>query len=508
MVLFVKMTLYGTVNSDDKIADIGFTEDQKDILNSSNSMQDPDEVDKSKEFEELPANQSDESFKDDINSNLIENKSNGITRRRELVILFSVYFSALCSASFYSLLAPFFPYEAKKKLASDTAIGFIFGFYQIIIFIFSPILGHYMTIIGPKFMYVSGIFVASSCAILFGCLDWCPPGKIYVTMCLLVRGFEGLGIAGITTSSLTIIGNTFPHRTASLMGGLEAFHCIGYMLGPPVGGVIFQYGGFPLTFFVTGGLFMIGGILSLAFIPSIKGTNEPRKISYLSLLKVPMVLLVGFGVIVAQGAIGFMNVGLSQHLHKFTQAPVAIGGLFLVPALIMLLFAPVSGYICDKNRNYGRYLLFTGCMIGGIGTTGLGPSPLYHAFLPTDSLAVVAVSLAISGIGMSCLVVAYQEVITASLNYGYGDSVETRGLISGFYSSFNSFGAFLGPITAGLLLEYLHFDWSATFFGIGVFIGGFNILVYTIYERILKPRYLRNNDEPHESIDTIGSAIE
>ena len=47
--------------------------------------------------------------------------------------------------AYYSLFAPFFPEEAIKKGMNTTQIGIIFGVFQLILMIFTPIFGKYVS---------------------------------------------------------------------------------------------------------------------------------------------------------------------------------------------------------------------------------------------------------------------------------------------------------------------------------------------------------------------------
>lgn len=55
------------------------------------------------------------------------------------------------------LQAPFFPQEAEKKGANATEYGLVFGIFELVVFVISPVYGQYLNRIGPK---VSEPFVA------------------------------------------------------------------------------------------------------------------------------------------------------------------------------------------------------------------------------------------------------------------------------------------------------------------------------------------------------------
>jgi MFS family permease len=48
------------------------------------------------------------------------------------------------------LQAPFFPQEAERKGANATEYGLVFGIFELVVFLISPIYGQYLNRIGPK----------------------------------------------------------------------------------------------------------------------------------------------------------------------------------------------------------------------------------------------------------------------------------------------------------------------------------------------------------------------
>ena len=82
------------------------------------------------------------------------------------LVLLSLYF--FLTSCYYSLFAPFLPGEAIKKGISQTQVGIIFGIFQFVLLVLSPIFGKYMEVIGIRFLFVSGLFLSSGSEILFG----------------------------------------------------------------------------------------------------------------------------------------------------------------------------------------------------------------------------------------------------------------------------------------------------------------------------------------------------
>lgn len=66
--------------------------------------------------------------------------------------------------------APFYPKEAEKKGATASDYGFVFGVYELFVFIASPIMGKNMGKFGAKRVFNAGLFTIGTCCIMFGLL--------------------------------------------------------------------------------------------------------------------------------------------------------------------------------------------------------------------------------------------------------------------------------------------------------------------------------------------------
>ena len=79
-------------------------------------------------------------------------KTFNITKKQlSVVSLLSIFY--FLSNAYYSLMAPFLPSEALKKGISQTQVGVIFGVYELVVLILSPIFGKYVI----KFFFVYSI---------------------------------------------------------------------------------------------------------------------------------------------------------------------------------------------------------------------------------------------------------------------------------------------------------------------------------------------------------------
>ncbi len=70
-------------------------------------------------------------------------------RRQQLTVaVFAV--ANFCSAICVSLQAPFYPNEAEKKGVTPSQYGFVFGIFELTVFIVSPFVGRNLGKLGAK----------------------------------------------------------------------------------------------------------------------------------------------------------------------------------------------------------------------------------------------------------------------------------------------------------------------------------------------------------------------
>ena len=233
-----------------------------------------------------------------------------VTKSQLIVLMLLIPYIFLTS-SYYSLFAPFLPGEALKKGINQTQIGLIFGVFQLAVLFLSPFFGKYLDKFGVKFLFVSGLFLSSGSEILFCLLNRCPDGYIYFIMCMACRIVTALG--GSMGQSFAIIGCFFPDRIASISAVIQVFNGLGIMVGPLLGGLLFQFGGFQLPFFVMGGALFLVFLVAFFLFPDLKSVAIKRNDEQyqttrkLSLLKIPEFLLTLLMLFIGSLSIGFIE---------------------------------------------------------------------------------------------------------------------------------------------------------------------------------------------------------
>lgn len=91
--------------------------------------------------------------------------------------------------------------EAEKKGATATEYGLVFGIFELVVFLISPIYGQYINRVGAKRLFNAGIFTTGISAILFGFLDRVDDRTMFIGLAFAIRIVEALGNAAFLTAS-------------------------------------------------------------------------------------------------------------------------------------------------------------------------------------------------------------------------------------------------------------------------------------------------------------------
>ncbi|KAK0145792.1 MFS-type transporter SLC18B1 [Merluccius polli] len=362
----------------------------------------------------------------------------------------------------YSILAPFFPHEALQKGASQTLVGLIFGSYALSNFIGSLIMGRYIVQVGAKFMLVAGLFVSGGCTIIFGYLDRAPPGAVFISLCFLVRSVDAVGFAAAFTSSVALASKVFPHNVATILGSLQVFTGLGLILGPPLGGWMYQAAGYELPFLVLGCILLLMVPFNMVLMPSCAA--DPSEDSFFQLLRLPKVLLICFVVFTFSSGLGFLDTTMSLFaIDAFQLSPSRVGLIFLGFSLPYCLSSPVLGFFSDKYPAVRPWFLVLGGLLMALSFCFLGPAPFLHI---SSRLWLLIFMLCVNGFGTGMgITPVFPEIIASAYEQGFQDGLSTLGMVSGLFGACWSIGMLYGPMMGGLLTQHLTFQWAATIHG-------------------------------------------
>ncbi|XP_066287002.1 MFS-type transporter SLC18B1-like isoform X2 [Branchiostoma lanceolatum] len=418
-----------------------------------------------------------------------EGFSCGKLSKRQILSFLCVGFLNFAGMSCEAIIAPFFPIEALRRGASQTTVGFVFGCFSAVQFLGGLVFGKFITTVGSRFVLIGGTFVAGSCSLLFGFLEYME-GATFIAFCFAIRTMEALGVSAQMTAATTILTHEFPNNVAKVMGVLEIFSGLGMMTAPPIGGVLYNLGGFKLPFFTVGGMMLCCCAVLAVLVPTqVDEQEEGKVVSLLSLLKIPTVIMACGVTVVLFCTVQYLYPVFQPYVTKeFNVTPAQVGLYFLLFASVYAVCAPVWGWLADKKK-YVRIMMILGLLVLSAGALLIGPSPLL-----TDYLTLLPKTMWMNIIGMVVLALSvglvsaplFNVMLWAASDTGMEIDFATYGLVSGIFGAFMSMGTFIGPTVSSALVEKFGLPWASTAFSGFILFSMLLVLTFTICESVCK----------------------
>jgi EmrB/QacA subfamily drug resistance transporter len=259
-----------------------------------------------------------------------------------------------------------------------------------------PIVGKLTDMFGRKLFYIIGIGIFTAGSLLSGFSQ-------SINQLIIFRALQGIGGGIMMTNSMTVIADIFPpDERGKWTGLLSAVFGISSVVGPILGGFITDKFSWQWVFFMNVPLGLLVLILFIRFFPDIRRANVKRKVDYLgvmmlTLIVVPLMLALSWG-------------GVN---YPWGSAPII--GTFIFCAVMTVLFIrneatteePLIPLPLFKNRIVSISLVIT--FFVGIGTFGV------ITFVPLFFQGVLGATATTSG---SFLTPMMLGVVTGSLISG------------------------------------------------------------------------------------------
>nr|XP_018903402.1 PREDICTED: MFS-type transporter SLC18B1-like [Bemisia tabaci] len=370
-----------------------------------------------------------------------------------------VEFIGFCSMS---IMAPFFPREAAGKGMNVAWAGFVFSFYAFVMFLMSPVCGKILPHTGAKFLFLSGVFIAGWCNILFGALPQIQNDTMFAIFCFIVRGFEALGASAFTTASFVFVTHLFPENIGTVLGIQETFVGLGMSVGPALGGILYAWGGFALPFYLVGGVMVAALPLYMWLLPYVyqEESHSEQSGSFLKLMTVPSVFIIGLVVMVASTVWAFLDPTLEPHLRELNLTSTEMGLIFLLFSALYGLSSPLWGWLADRlDHHWG--MMVVGLLFSTVALLLLGPSPIIAysrntLFSNLFALCLIGVSVSLT------LMPTFKSLLKCALDAGFEDGISTYSIVAGVWSCNYSLGDMIGPSLGGILLDQFDFPICST----------------------------------------------
>jgi DHA1 family tetracycline resistance protein-like MFS transporter len=153
-------------------------------------------------------------------------------RRASLLVLFLTVFIDLIG---FGMVIPFLSYYAREYGASGTTVGAVVGVYSIMQFFFAPVWGRISDRIGRRPVILISLTASCLGYFLFGVAH-------SLALLFASRLIAGAGGANIGTAQAYIADTTTVENRAKGMGLIGAAFGMGFILGPPLSGILATVG--------------------------------------------------------------------------------------------------------------------------------------------------------------------------------------------------------------------------------------------------------------------------
>jgi MFS family permease len=231
----------------------------------------------------------------------------------------------------------------------------------------------------------------------------------------------------------------------------------GMLLGPGIGGFLYEYGGYMLPFLAVAGIELVDGLARIFLLkdpPVVVNTEKP---SITRLLKSPTFVLLAGVITLMSVVLSMLEPTLPLHLVDLGISTGMIGVLFMVMALASVVVSPLSYVVAEK---FGRKR----AIIAGLVCTAI---LLPFVALAGSFLAELAIMALIGGVLAIALSSVPTEMTEISDRMGTGG----YGAVFSVYNIAMSAGMMIGPVAGGMLAGYLGL-------AAGMMVGGLGILGY------------------------------
>ena len=356
-------------------------------------------------------------------------------RRSRSFVVVLVTLATFTDGLAYFIAVPILPDMGRRFGASPTLIGLLFASFGLTLLLISIPTGAMADRTGRRLPLVGGLLALAASSVVFAFaprLSWLFAARLMLGAADAVTWVVGFSVLADLYST---------SERGRMMGFVVSGSTAGLLIGPTVGGWLYQTGGprVPNLAVALCALVAAGGLAAVR-LPAI-AEEDRESMPLMTIVRRPAVAVCAVAVAVGGGTIAMLEPVLSLHLASaIGLAPARIGTVFGAGALVAACLHPVFGRVADRTG--GRQLSLFG--LGAIG-----------AMLPF----LLAISSFASGVAVYAVtVVAISMMVAPSLAY-MADAVSASGgsrsygAAYGLYNSAWAFGILVGPSLGAALYD-------------------------------------------------------
>ena len=356
-------------------------------------------------------------------------------RHSRAVVVVLVTFAAFTDIVAYSIAVPVLPDLSRQLGASPTMIGLLFASFGVTLLTVSMPMGAVSDRIGRKPPMIGGLVALAASTLLFAFAHSLP-------WLFAARLVQGAADAITWVVGFALLADLFgPSERGRVTGIVMSGASFAFMVGPSIGGWLYQIGGMRLPFLAVAAFAVVATIAFVVYEPPPRReAHEP--VPLLAVLQVPTIAACATAVVIVSATMSMLEPVLAIFLGTMLAiSPARIGVLFGIAAVVTTALHPIFGRMADQWG--ARRLTLVGLGASAVTIVLLGQTHSYTSAIPFFVLQSVAGGL----------------VITPSLAY-MGEATSEAGIGSfgvsyGLYNFAWGAGLLGGPALGGFLFERL-----------------------------------------------------
>ena len=404
------------------------------------------------------------------NSGLSMDSKKGPNRK----VVLRIYLTCACAVVFadalvYSLALPILPVQMTRSFGyNETLVGVVLAIMPLATVASYSLTAKLCDEYGKVRSLVVSTYVMGVLVVLFGL------SSNFYSM-LLLRAAAGVCSGVAWTSGLAIVNIGCPTKALKDAGfsRVMAAESFGALLGPGLGGYLFDLGGYRMPFVVVGIAVFVSGIAMSALTKfggdsadglsaDETGSAPPAKASLGSLLRNGHTRTALICTLVCGATLTAVDTSLPLYLSsKFDSSATAVGILLTIMSITFTVACPVVAEYIDMIGP--TRMMSCGFAIAAICIPGMALA---------ESVVLVGVLSVLFGAAASLQITPTFGLLTDGVQFVTGE--EPNVIFYSIYNAWYSLGMLFGPLLANIFIEYLGFH--AMMLGFGLCLS-----IYTIF---------------------------
>jgi len=326
---------------------------------------------------------------------------------KQFRVLGVVFYALFLDYFIYGLIVPLTPYSTAGAMGKHL-LALLYASYAFGVLAATPLFGYLGERLGYRKPMIAGALLSGAAVLLF----WFAPS---FALLLLARLFQGAAAAATWTTGLALMAEHYVENRVRMMSYALVGSTAGSIVGPTLGGALYNLAGYNLPFTITALLVLID-LGMRTFLLSAERTNAQVSPDLWSLLLDKSILVPALAVALAAFGWGIVEPLLPFYLERDGASASQIGVLFTIASIAYGLCAPLVAWTAERFPI--RWVIVGGVIgmglslpllsqLAGVLPVGFGLCILSVAFAFTLNPTSAELGNAVDRRGLACYGVVY-----------------------------------------------------------------------------------------------------